>query len=76
MVNRVWLCDLQTAIDVLIEKLGVKMFLSVTPNINGDFVFVIDDDLKVVVDHNTLAVWKAVNNSDGEWWEILVPPSN
>lgn len=75
-MNRVWLYDLQLAIEVLREKLGIQMFVSVTNNINGDFVFVIDDDLKVVVDHNTLAVWKAVNNSDGEWWEILVPPSD
>lgn len=76
MANRVWLYDLLLAIDVLRKKLDIHMFVSVTPNINGDFVFVIDDNFKVVVDHNTLAVWKAVNNADGEWWEILVPPSD
>jgi hypothetical protein len=67
---RVWLTDVEKAIDVLRSKVEIEMLGSICGNANGDFLFHISDDLTYLVKHDDFSVWKKDKDWRKKWQKV------
>lgn len=69
---RVWFTDLEKALGEFRKVVPDKMFASITGNMYGDFVIVLNDsgdtESKYIVKHDDLSVWR--KNNDATWEKI------
>ena len=54
---RVWFDDLEVAIAALRKVIPDELFVSISGNVYGDFIFEIAEGVKYTVKHNDFTVW-------------------